>query len=146
MARDLQYLLDRADIGDLMIDYGTAIDQRDFAALDRLFTADAVIDYRATGGPRCTLREAQQFLAQALPQFPRSQHMMGNIHIEIDGETARTRTMCHNPMVWRAPDGGERVMFFGIWYADALVRMPEGWRIRHRELELGYSYNYEGGL
>jgi ketosteroid isomerase-like protein len=142
MARDLHYLLDRADISDLLIDYCTAIDGRDFAALARIFTEDAVIDYRATGGPRCTLGEAQRFLAQALPAFPRSQHMLGNMRIELDGDTARARTICHNPMVWRTPDGGERVVFFGIWYADALVRTPEGWRICSRELEFGYSHNY----
>ncbi|MFD2272719.1 nuclear transport factor 2 family protein [Undibacterium arcticum] len=114
MPRDLQYLLDRADISDLLIDYGNAIDTRDFAALERIFTADAVIDYRATGGPRCTLAEAQAFLGQALPQFPRSQHMMANIRIRLEGECASARTMCHNPMVMRHPDGSERVMFFSV--------------------------------
>jgi hypothetical protein len=146
MPRDLQYLLDRADISDLLIDYGTAIDARDFAALERIFTADAVIDYRATGGPLCTLEEARQFLAKALPQFPRSQHMMGNISIALQGATATARTMCHNPMVMRQPDGSEKVMFFGIWYADELVRTGDGWRIRNRCLEFCYSYNYQGGL
>ncbi|CAE6764382.1 nuclear transport factor 2 family protein [Paraburkholderia domus] len=146
MPRDLQYLLDRADISDLLIDYGTAIDARDFAALDRIFTADAVIDYRATGGPRCTLEDARQFLAEALPQFPRSQHMMGNISIALQDATATARTMCHNPMVMRQPDGSEKVMFFGIWYADELVRTDNGWRIRNRCLEFCYSYNYQGSL
>lgn len=146
MPRDLHYLLDRSDIADLLTDYGTAIDRRDFAALDRIFTADAVIDYRATGGPRCTLEEARRFLAEALPQFPRSQHMMGNISVELQGTTATARTMCHNPMVMREADGSERVMFFGIWYVDELVRTGDGWRIRNRHQELCYTYNYQGSL
>lgn len=145
MPRDLQYLLDRADIADLLIDYGNAIDTRDFAALERIFTADAVIDYRATGGPRCTLAEAQAFLGEALPQFPRSQHMMANIRITLQGDSdsASARTMCHNPMVMRQPDGSERVMFFGIWYDDTLLRTADGWRIRSRSQELCYTYNYK---
>ncbi|HEX7907706.1 MAG TPA: nuclear transport factor 2 family protein [Paraburkholderia sp.] len=146
MPRDLQYLLDKTDISDLLIDYGTAIDSRDFAALDRIFTTDAVIDYRATGGPRCTLEEARRFLAEALPQFPRSQHMMGNISIRLQGATATARTLCHNPMVMRKPDGGEEVVYFGIWYADELLRTGEGWRISSRSLEFCYSDNYQRSL
>lgn len=37
-------------------------------------------------------------------------------------------------------------MFFGIWYADELVRTGDGWRIQNRCLEFCYSYNYQGGL
>src|SRR5438105_888176 len=113
MPRDLQYLLDRTDITDLLIEYATTIDTRNFPALNHIFTPDATIDYTATGGPRCTLTKAKTFLTEALPQFPRSQHLMANISIKLQGNTATARAMCHNPMVKQHPNGNEQVMFFG---------------------------------
>ena len=47
---DLQEISDRLEIQQLMINYSTAIDQRDFDKLDQVFTPDAYIDYRAMGG------------------------------------------------------------------------------------------------
>ena len=46
MALSLQDVSDRLEIQDLMTGYCYAVDDRDFDALDRFFTADAVIDYR----------------------------------------------------------------------------------------------------
>lgn len=50
---DLQTLSDHHDIRELIVAYSTAIDTRDFDALDALdavFTPDAAIDYRAMSG------------------------------------------------------------------------------------------------
>lgn len=41
---------DRLAIRQLIVDYSSAIDQRRFDDLDPVFTPDAYIDYRATGG------------------------------------------------------------------------------------------------
>lgn len=41
---------DRLEIQQLLVDYSSAIDQRRFDDLDRVFTPDAYIDYRALGG------------------------------------------------------------------------------------------------
>ncbi|MES1262816.1 MAG: nuclear transport factor 2 family protein, partial [Peristeroidobacter soli] len=46
----LQEISDRLEIQQLMTDYSHAIDQKNFDALDRIFTPDAYIDYRAMGG------------------------------------------------------------------------------------------------
>ena len=43
----LQEISDRLEIQQLLVDYSTAIDQRRFDDLDRVFTEDAYIDYRA---------------------------------------------------------------------------------------------------
>ena len=45
-----QEISDRFEIQQLMVDYSTAIDQKRFDDLDRVFTPDAYIDYRVTGG------------------------------------------------------------------------------------------------
>ena len=43
----LQEISDRLEIQQLLVDYSPAIDQRRFEHLDRVFTEDAYIDYRA---------------------------------------------------------------------------------------------------
>ncbi len=46
----LQEISDRLEIQQVLIDYSSAIDQRRFDDLDAVFTPDAYIDYRVTGG------------------------------------------------------------------------------------------------
>ena len=46
----LQEISDRLEIQQLLVDYSTALDQRRFDDLDAVFTPDAYIDYRVTGG------------------------------------------------------------------------------------------------
>ena len=54
----LQEISDRLEIQQLLVDYSTAIDQRRFDDLDRVFTEDAYIDYRAPRERRAPWRAA----------------------------------------------------------------------------------------
>ncbi|WP_233634668.1 nuclear transport factor 2 family protein [Burkholderia cenocepacia] len=47
---DLHTLSDHHDIRERVVAYSSAIDSRDFDALDTVFTPDAAIDCRAMGG------------------------------------------------------------------------------------------------
>src|SRR5215470_11769043 len=124
----LQEISDRLEIQQLLIDYSTAIDKRQFDDLDRVFTPDAYIDYRAMGGIDGRFPDVKAWLAQVLPNFPAYAHMLGNFDVRIDGDTASSRTICFNPMV---PGGDQKqVLFCGLWYDDEFVRTPDGWRIR----------------
>src|SRR5713226_7138554 len=111
-----QEISDRFEIHQLLIDYSTAIDQRRFDDLDRVFTEDAYIDYREMGGIDGRFPEVKAWLAQVLPNFPAYAHMLGNFDVRIDGDTASSRTICFNPMVFNAEK--KQIMFIGIWYVD----------------------------
>jgi hypothetical protein len=126
----LAEISDRFEIHQLLIDYSTAIDQRRFDDLDRVFTEDAYIDYRAMGGIDGRFPEVKAWLAQVLPNFPAYAHMLGNFDVRIDGDTASSRTILFNPMVL----GGEKnqILFCGLWYEDEFIRTPEGWRMSRR--------------
>jgi hypothetical protein len=126
----LAEISDRLEIQQLMVDYSTAIDRRRFDDLDRVFTSDAYIDYRATGGVDGRYPEVKAWLADVLPNFPAYSHMLGNLDVRIDGDTATSRTICFNPMVM----GGDKqqVYFVGLWYIDEFVRTAEGWRMSRR--------------
>jgi hypothetical protein len=125
-----QEISDRFEIHQLLIDYSTAIDQRRFDDLDRVFTQDAYIDYREMGGIDGRFPEVKAWLAQVLPNFPAYAHMLGNFDVRIDGDTASSRTILFNPMVL----GGDRnqILFCGLWYEDEFIRTPAGWRMSRR--------------
>ena len=136
----LQEISDRLEIQQLMVDYSEAIDSKNFDALDRVFTADAYIDYRVMGGIDGRFPEVKAWLGQALAKFPNYQHLVGNISIKIEGDKASSRAICFNPMEVKLPDGGQ-VMFLGLWYVDKFVRTPSGWRMCERVEEKCYTHN-----
>jgi hypothetical protein len=127
----LEEISDRFEIQQLLIDYSTAIDSRRFDDLDRVFTADAYIDYRAMGGIDGRFPDVKAWLADTLPKIFRTHaHMLGNFDVRISGDTASSRTFCFNPMVFEGDTN--QVMFCGLWYVDEFARTPEGWRMTRR--------------
>jgi hypothetical protein len=126
----LEEISDRFEIQQLLIDYSTAIDKRQFDDLDRVFTPDAYIDYRAMGGIDGRFPQVKAWLAQVLPNFPAYAHMLGNFDVRVDGDSASSRTICFNPMVL----GGDQnqILYCGLWYEDEFIRTPEGWRMSRR--------------
>src|SRR5262245_47586137 len=87
----MRELSHRVEIAELLTRYTRAIDSGDWDALDALFTADAVLDLSAAGGPRSGPGEIKAWLAEALRQWPGRQHLLGTPLIEfpIDpGDTA----------------------------------------------------------
>ena len=134
---DLQEISDRLEIQDLLARYSNAIDTMEWDELDPLFTEDAEIDYTSMGGIRGTLAEQKEFLAANLPTiFKRGfQHMTATSMFDIDGDTARVRTICFNPMVL---EDQKHVMFCGLWYRDTLVRQDGTWRIKERVEDRGW--------
>lgn len=125
----LPEISDRLEIQQLLVDYATAIDQRRFDDLDRIFTPDAYIDYRAMGGVDGPYPQVKTWLAEVLPNFPAYYHLVGNIDIRLSGDTATGRAMCFNPMQL-SPDG--QVLFCALWYDDEFVRTAQGWRLTRR--------------
>src|SRR4029077_11323908 len=126
----LQEISDRLEIQQLLVDYSTAIDQRRFDDLDKVFTPDAYIDYRASRDIDGRYPEVKKWLSEVLTIFPVYAHMLGNFAVRIDGDSASSRVICFNPMVL----GGDKdqVLFCGLWYDDEFVRPPEGWRMTRR--------------
>jgi hypothetical protein len=137
----LQEISDRLEIQQLMVDYASAIDQRQFDALDKVFTPDAYIDYRAMGGIDGRFPDVKAWLSGVLPAFPTYNHMISNFSIKVDGDKATSRIVCFNPMIANIPGRGDHVMFYGLWYDDKFVRTPQGWRISERVEVKCYDYN-----
>ena len=99
MPMTLEEISDRMEIQELLVRYSHCVDTCDFDGLDNVFTPDAHIDYTAMGGAKGTLPEIKAFLSKAMPIFKSYQHMIGNTVLELDGDRATARTICHNPMM-----------------------------------------------
>ena len=140
---NMQEISDRFAIQDLMVDYCYAIDNRDWDALDAIFTPDAIIDYTEMVGIKGTLAEIKLFLVSSMAAVQACQHIISTSKITIDGDRAHGKTVCTNPMVLN-PDG--HVMFVGLWYRDEFVRTAAGWRISSRYEENCWRYNVPAGL
>ena len=121
---DPQEISDRIEITDLLTRYARAVDRKDWALYRTVFTPDAHIDYSSAGGAVSGVEAMCDWLAEALAQFPATQHMVSNVHIDLDGDGATVEAMYHNPMTM--PDGS--AWFTGGWYHHDLVRTGDGWR------------------
>lgn len=127
---DLQQLSDRAEITDVITRYTRAIDTGDWDGLDTVFTSDARIDYTSAGGTKSAFPEMKQWLADVLPGFPRRQHVIGQIDIDLSADTARATAYFLNPMVTATAHGTEGLYACGGYYHHQMVRTADGWRSR----------------
>ena len=143
MTLSIEEISDRMEIQDLLVRYCYAVDHRDFDDFRNVFTPDAVIDYSVFGGSVGGVEDTIAYLKEAMPMFASFQHMISTSRIELDGDSARVKTICHNPMVM--PMGDETVVFTcGLWYVDDMVRTPDGWRIAKRVEEKSYMKDMPG--
>jgi hypothetical protein len=79
-----------------------------------------------------------------LPLHAGHYHLVGSTVVEIDGDTAAVRSICHNPMVLQGSADSQQLYLCGLWYRDKMVRTPAGWRIRERYEEKCFLWFPEG--
>ena len=124
-------LADRIAMDDLLTRYATAIDTRDWELLDTVFTDDAHLDYRSAGGVEGSYLEVRRWLAEVLPIFDVTQHLVVNREFITDGGGVQARSCFLN--VNRLEVEGEPWLFtVGGRYHDRLVSLATGWRIARR--------------
>jgi hypothetical protein len=115
--------------------YGWCIDHRDFAALDELFLPGAIIHYDVQDGTKAPWEEMRNWLPAGLEIFRVTQHNMSNPMIELDGDSARSRTYGHLIHLQDGgPDDEVSVMRHHSIYHDEWKRRSGEWRIASRTL------------
>ncbi len=129
MDSDLQRVADQRAITDTAIRYTWALDQKKWAELDTVFAADATAMLGSPGVLEGRTAIVER-ISSALSIFVDSQHLVGNHQVVVDGNTGTHR--CYLQAQHISSDGG-------LWmvagrYEDQLERLPEGWRITHRDL------------
>jgi hypothetical protein len=127
---------DRFAIIETLDRYAIALDSRDWALLDHVFTPDASGDF---GEWQHADREGiRAMIVSMLGGCGPTQHMLGVYRIEITGNTATSVCSIRAHHVGRGAEAKLEYECFGE-YRDRLVRTPEGWRIRHRAMRLTHE-------
>ncbi len=114
---------DRLELHELPGRYGDAIDDRDWEALHRIFTDDAVFDLTDLGVPLLEgIDEIKRFMDEDA-QHPRT-HTMTNIYVDEtdDGVKLNFRIVALQP----------KGLVGTASYYDDVVKTPDGWRVKHR--------------
>ncbi len=124
---------DRHAVIDVVNQYATCLDARDWAGLDGVFTHDAVGHYG-------TVIEGRHAIVESIRSFlddcGATQHLLGNHQVRIDGDHAQGLTKAR---VIHIGEGVRAALVpyeaIGV-YRDQFVRTAEGWRITHRHFDV----------
>ncbi len=138
-ARDpeLQALLDRQAIADVLNAYCRAIDRADLDLLAAAYHPDATEDHGGT-----FKGAARDYIAMVAPLLPRAKmtHTTSNIIIDLDGDVARVES--HILAFARMKKDGEK--FDSLTLARALDRFEKrdgAWRIAARRLVWEWNHD-----
>lgn len=138
-ARDaeLSRRADAAAVVDVCVRYARALDRRDWELLATCFDDDAVVEYSGME-PITGVATVVAVCRQALEPLDVSQHLLGNHHVEIDGDRARSECYLHAQHVRTALAPADKFVVAGT-YVDTLHRRDDGWRIGRRRLEIAWT-------
>jgi hypothetical protein len=126
---DVRRLTDRQEIADLCARYAFALDTKDWALLESCFTDAPVFVH-----PGGLLEGFPAILARArgaLERLDASQHLLGNVVADIDGDSARCTCYFQAQHVRNGIPGGGTYIIAGS-YTDTLARTASGWKIAER--------------
>ncbi|KMN08762.1 MULTISPECIES: nuclear transport factor 2 family protein [Pseudomonas] len=136
----LKALLDREEIRALRTLYAHHLDSNNIAALDQVFSADAVVE--VTVGKMQGIDAIRAGLAEAFTLFDRDKqgsypfmHAIVNHWIQLTGpDTAQGRCYLIDFETASKPDPNP-LLLLGL-YADQYQRIDGEWRITHTRLEV----------
>ncbi len=126
----LQVLFDERDIERTLKQFARAMDDRDWTAMADILADDAQGDF-GTGrlrGSAAIVALIRGFLDNCGP----TQHLLGNVVIDVDGDTAISRAYVHDVHLGSDADPFSRFYSLGD-YTDTWQRRPDGsWRLKER--------------
>jgi uncharacterized protein (TIGR02246 family) len=135
-AQQLQWLVDRALISDLLTEFARTLDDKDWECYAALYTDDGVLSVppNLTHNGREGLAELS---ASTLGRFAGTHHLTTNYAITIDGDEATTRSYLIAAHMLDESDPTRHADGAG-WYQCRLRRTSGGWRFAHVALEVRY--------
>jgi ketosteroid isomerase-like protein len=126
-ALNIQLLLDERDINRALASFARIADTKSFDALGNVFAEDVRFDY-GSGTVESGLTALRALLIHHLGRCGGTQHLIGNIVVEVDGDSAASKAYVQ-ARHQRAGDALGPVFDTNGEYADSWERRPDGWRI-----------------
>jgi hypothetical protein len=135
---EVQELLDRDAIREVIYRERRAADRANAKLRLSLFHDDAVVLQGMFNGP------ASEYVSWAMsdkfPPFLITQHLVGNILVELDGSSARTEAYLLAVHLSEDADG-EYVELMGIRYFDRFARRASVWKILERQVVVDWKFD-----
>ncbi|MEV3901011.1 nuclear transport factor 2 family protein [Mycobacterium sp. NPDC050551] len=127
MTEDIKSLLDEREIVRALYTAARAMDDHDWSTLTEIFAEDANGDLGTgrLGSATAIIEVIRNFLDSCGP----TQHMLGNVVVDLDGDNAVSRAYVHD--VHLSKDLTQRFYTMGD-YRDTWVRRGGRWQITER--------------
>lgn len=124
--KQLQWLVDQAEISNLLSSFARTMDSHDWEGYEQLFTEDCIMllppNITVNGGAAVA-----QGGKKGMSKFFLTWHMTGNPGIEIDGDSARSRSYSMGVHRFTEEDPNYHSTGAG-WYDCEYRRTANGWR------------------
>ena len=136
MNEQIQALLDKQSIYEVLVRYCRGVDRCDEDLIRSAFHEDSYDDHGYWKGPG---RELAAFLADRLRKAnSATTHSITNVLIELDGDFARSESQVHATLIRTASNPVEADVV-GARYVDLFSRRAGTWRIEHRTVVLDWQ-------
>jgi hypothetical protein len=126
---DLETLLAHHEISQVIYRYARGIDRFDLDLVRSCYHPDA---HDQHGNMEGDVDAFIDMCRRVLPAFEATQHFMGNLLIEVDGDRARAETYAVIYHRIKKDDGTGKDEVWGIRYVDRFERRDGAWRIAYR--------------
>lgn len=125
----IETLIARQQIADVIYRYARGIDRMDFELVRSCYHPDAYDDHGAFAG---TVEEFIEAAGAFLQRWTATQHFMGNMLIEVDGDVARAETYAVAYHRREDTHGNGKDDIMGIRYVDRFEKRAGVWKIAYR--------------
>lgn len=126
---EVQALLDRQAIHDVVLRYCRGIDRVDLELVRGCYHPDATDDHGSFLGTR---DEYVEWVGGVLMRYTGTMHVVANHLVELDGDVARSETYGVAYHHGDPPDDHRRNFTTGFRYVDRFERRDREWRIATR--------------
>lgn len=137
----LQSLLDKKSIEDVLKNFCRALDRLDEELLCSVFHEDAELDF----GPGLYQGEIEPFIPFAMEfqgAMSTTQHYLSNTSIELQGDSAFSESYVYAYHIMER-EGKRMELVVGARYVDRLQRRDRVWRIKKRTEVIDWGYERE---
>ena len=136
MDSQLQAVIDKQAIQDVLVRYCRGVDRCDLEILRSAYWEDATDDHGSFSG---NAWEFCDYLIPALKRMQRTMHLISNTHIELLADWAKSETYCvaHHLM----GESGDQEMVVGGRYLDLFEKRLGTWRIKTRVYVMDWNQN-----
>ncbi|MCY3887181.1 MAG: nuclear transport factor 2 family protein [Chloroflexi bacterium] len=135
--RQLQDLLDKQAIYEVLVRYTRGVDRLDREMILSCYHPDAFDDH---GGYQGTAEGHIDWSFEVLAPFKLSNHRLGNLLIDIQGDTAYSECYVLPYLAGSDADGASTHQYFVLRFIDRFERRSGGpWLIAHRVLSFDWN-------